>query len=92
MAAERSAGKDGRRKAMARRAAVSAAGAALLVGLPWLFAGTPAAAAGAALALLWVAWRHDNQLGACFPLAVLLLIVVGVMLMLFFMLIVVRPH
>lgn len=48
-------------------------------------------AAAAALALLWFAWRHDNDVGVCLPLAMLFLIAAGVMGLLLYLLMVTRP-
>jgi len=75
-----------------RRLAVSAVMAAALIALSGYFFGARGYAGAAAVSLLVVAWRHDNDAGFCFPLAMLFLIVIAVMLMLFFMLITVRPH
>ena len=36
-------------------------------------------------ALPWLAWRYDNQTGAFLPLAILLLVVVGVLGLLLFL-------
>jgi len=75
-----------------RRIVTSAAAAlGLVLMLGWLF-GPRGAAAGAAIAVLGLAWRHDNETGACLPLAVLLLLVVGVMFVLLYMLILTAPH
>jgi hypothetical protein len=66
------------------------AGAAIAVA--GMAAGTIGNAAGAVLSLLVVAWRHDNAVGTCWPLAVLVLITIRVMLFLFRLLIVIHPH
>jgi len=68
-----------------------AAAAAFVAVAAWLF-GPRGVAAGAALAFLGVVWRHDNHSGACLPLAVLLLIVLGVMVFLMVMLTIVAPR
>ncbi|HEY0311457.1 MAG TPA: hypothetical protein VGC56_03085 [Allosphingosinicella sp.] len=75
-----------------RKIVTSAAAAlAFVAALAWLL-GPRGAAAGAAIAFLGLAWRHDNQTGACLPLAILLLLVVGVMFVLLYMLILTAPH
>jgi hypothetical protein len=75
-----------------RRFVTSVAAAIAFVAVAaWLF-GPRGAAAGAALAFLGVVWRHDNQSGACLPLAVLMLIVLGVMAFLMVMLVIVAPR
>jgi hypothetical protein len=45
-------------------------------------------AAASALALLWLAWRHDNEVGVCLPLAILFLIVLGVMCLLLYLMVI----
>jgi hypothetical protein len=42
-------------------------------------------AAGGVIALLWLAWRHDNEVGACLPLTILFLIVVAVLCLLIYL-------
>jgi hypothetical protein len=42
-------------------------------------------AAGAVISLLWIAWRHDNKVGVCLPLAILFLIVIAVMCLLIYL-------
>lgn len=49
-------------------------------------------AAGCAIALLMFAWRHDNELGAFFPLAMLLVIMLAVIFAIFYLLIVIHPR
>jgi hypothetical protein len=44
----------------------------------------------AVVGIIWVAWRHDNDMGACLPLVVLLLIVAGVLMLLMYLMIVVH--
>jgi hypothetical protein len=46
------------------------------------------------LALPWLAWRYDNETGAFLPLAVLLLLVLGVLALLLFLVTLVffAPH
>jgi hypothetical protein len=48
-------------------------------------------AAGAAISLLWIAWRHDNEVGVCLPLAILILIVISVMCLLIYLMLVTHP-
>jgi hypothetical protein len=75
-----------------RRIVTSAAAAlAFVATLAWQF-GPRGPAPGAAIAFLGLAWRHDNETGACLPLAVLLLIVLGVMLTVIYMLMLTAPH
>ena len=66
--------------------------AAALIALSGYCFGARGYAGAAALSLLLIAWRHDNDAGYCFPLEMLFLIAIAVMLVLFFMLITVRPH
>jgi len=42
-------------------------------------------AAAGAISLLWIAWRHDNEVGVCLPLAILLLIVIAVLCLLIYL-------
>ena len=49
-------------------------------------------AAASAIALLWLAWRHDNEVGVCLPLAVLFLIVIGVMCLLLYLMLIMNQH
>jgi hypothetical protein len=75
-----------------RRIVTSAAAAlGLVLLLGWLF-GPRGAAVGAAIAFLGLAWRHDNETGACLPLAVLLLLVLGVMFVLVYLLMLTAPR
>lgn len=74
------------------RIVTSAAAAVALVVLLGLLFGPRGAAGGAVVGFLGIVWRHDDQSGACLPLAVLLLLVVGVMLLLMFLLIVMHPR
>jgi len=43
---------------------------------------------GAVGSFLGLAWRYDNQTGTCLPLAVLLLLVIGVMFLLIYLMVV----
>ena len=67
--------------------AVAAAGIAIAAGL----FGPAAGFVTAAIAILWVTWRHDNQIGACLPLVLLLLIAIGVLMLLMYLLVVTHP-
>ena len=49
-------------------------------------------AAASAVALLWLAWRYDNEVGVCLPLAVLFLIVIGVMCLLLYLMLITNQH
>ena len=44
--------------------------------------------ASATVSLLWIAWRHDNDLGAFLPLAMLVLIAVGVLALLIYLMLI----
>ncbi len=61
--------------------------AAIVGGLSWAW-GPRGLLAGLALALLLLAWRHDNNVGFLLPLAVLVIITIGVILLLFYLLII----
>jgi hypothetical protein len=73
------------------RIVTSAAAIALVALAAWLL-GPRGAAAAVALAFLVVVWRHDNESGACLPLAVLLLLAVVAMVLLIFMLMLIAPR
>lgn len=45
----------------------------------WAFAGAAGLAASLLLCLLIAAWRHDNDLGTCFPLALLFVLLIVVL-------------
>ncbi|MCW4462223.1 hypothetical protein OK349_10945 [Sphingomonas sp. BT-65] len=45
----------------------------------------------AVVAILWIAWRHDNDLGTCLPLVVLVLLAVGMLALLMFLVAIDRP-
>ncbi|MGZ2411762.1 apolipoprotein N-acyltransferase [Sphingomonas sp. F9_3S_D5_B_2] len=75
-------------RARATRVIVSVVACAIALPAAGYLFGPRGLAIAAALALLWLAWRHDNEVGVCLPLAVLFLIVIGVMgLLLYLMLI-----
>jgi hypothetical protein len=75
-----------------RRLLVSLVAAGVAIAVAGMVAGPIGYAAAAALSLLVVAWRHDNAAGTCLPLAMLVLITIGVMLFLFRLLIVIHPR
>jgi hypothetical protein len=56
------------------------------------FFGARGWAAGAAIALLWLAWRHDNEVGVCLPLAILFLIALAVMCLLIYLMLLTHPR
>lgn len=58
----------------------------IAVALGGLLFGAAGGAVGAAASLLFAAVRHDNDLGTCFPLALLFLIVLAVLTILMWML------
>lgn len=47
--------------------------------------GPRGSAVGGAIALLWLASRHDNEVGVCLPLAILFLIVIAVLCLLIYL-------
>ena len=65
-----------------RRVAASLGGSAVAIGLGTLMFGPWGLAVTTVLAILAIAWRHDNQVGACFPLVLLGMIVVTVLVLL----------
>ena len=72
------------RPSVSRRAAATAAIGAAAIGLGWALFGGPGLGIAALLAFLFAAVRHDNDLGTCFPLAllfVIVLVVLGVLMM-----------
>lgn len=42
--------------------------------------------------MLWIAWRHDNEVGVCLPLAILFLIVIAVMCLLIYLMLIAHPR
>ena len=60
--------------------------AAALAALGWLWAGGPGIAASLVVSFPLAAWRHDNQVGAFFPLAMILVIVILILVLLMAML------
>ena len=62
--------------------AVTLAVAAALAALGWLAAGGPGIAASCLVTFPVTAWRHDNQVGAFFPLAMILVVVVLILVLL----------
>ena len=69
-----------------RRLIVTAAVAVVLITLPSTLWGPVGGLGGFLAALPVVAWRHDNDVGLFFPLAVMTVIVVLVMLLLLILL------
>jgi MFS family permease len=63
---------------------------AIVAGLGWSF-GPRGLLVGLMIALLLVAWRHDNNVGLLVPLAVLLIITILVMFLIFYLLAVIHP-
>ena len=63
--------------------------AAIVAGLGWAF-GPRGLLAGLIIAILFVAWRHDNDVGVLVPLAVLLIITLLVMFLIFYLLAVIH--
>jgi hypothetical protein len=79
-------------KAAPARIAVTIIVAAIVITLSGELFGPKGWAAGAAAALLWIAWRHDNEVGVCLPLAVLFLIVVAVLCLLIYLIMLTHAH
>lgn len=74
-----------------KRLAVSAVYAmAIVTGLRWSL-GPRGLVVGLMIALLLVAWRHDNSVGLLIPLAVLFIITILVMFLIFYLLAVIHP-
>jgi hypothetical protein len=71
------------------RPLVSLASAAVIVAASSWVWGPRGLLAGMALGLLLIAWRHDNNVGVLLPLAILVIITIGVMLLLFNLLVLV---
>jgi len=80
-----------KRRAVAR-VATSLGAAGMAMTAAGMLAGLRGFAVCAALSLLWIAWRHDNEVGVCLPLAVLVLIVAGVLCLLIYLLMIAHPH
>jgi hypothetical protein len=76
----------GGKAARASRAFGTAAIAAGLAFIGWLALGGLDAAASLLAGFLLAAWRHDNDLGTCFPLALLVVITILIMVVLMTML------
>ncbi len=68
------------------RVAATATIGAVAILLAGVAFGGPGVAVSAPLAFLCAAIRHDNDLGTCFPLALLFLIIIAVLLLLLMML------
>jgi hypothetical protein len=73
-------------RARAHRVLISMVVSAIVLAAAAYLFGPRGFAAGSALTLLWLAWRHDNDVGVFVPLAVLFLIVVAVMGLLLYLL------
>jgi hypothetical protein len=69
-----------------RRISITVVIAAGLAMLGWVGFGEPGIAIALVLSLLIVSIRHDNNLGTCFPLAVMFVLVLAVLLLLIAML------
>lgn len=54
----------------------------LLAAIGWSVLGGAGAAASLLFSFPIAAWRHDNQVGACFPLAIILVIVALILIVL----------
>lgn len=76
----------------ARRVLISIGVCAMLLPAAAYLFGPRGLLVAAAIALLWLAWRHDNEVGVCLPLAVLLLIVIGVMCLLLYLMLITHPR
>jgi uncharacterized protein YacL len=74
------------RSLVASKAFQTLAIAATLIAFGTILFGFAGAASCLLLAFLVAAWRHDNDLGTCFPLALLFVIVVLIMVALLAML------
>jgi len=79
-------------RARVSRALVSMLACAILLTAAGYLFGPRGLAVSAALGLLWLAWRHDNEVGVCLPLAVLFLIVVAVMCLLLYLMLITHPR
>lgn len=82
----------GLRKGTATRMLTSIAVAAGGTAIAGLVFGPIGGVAAAVAAILWAAWRHDNDLGTCLPLAVLVLLVIGMLALLMFLTAIDRPR
>jgi hypothetical protein len=78
--------------AAAGRIAVSILVCAVVVAVAGELFGPRGWAGAGVIALLWLAWRHDNEVGVCLPLAVLFLIVIAVMCLLIYLMLLTRPR
>jgi hypothetical protein len=68
------------------RVAATLAIALALAFCGWLAFGRAGIAASLLVSFPVAAWRHDNQVGACFPLALILVIVILILVVLIAML------
>ena len=68
------------------RIAITLAVAAALAGFGWLAASGAGIAASLLVSFPVAAWRHDNQVGACFPLVMILAVVILILVTLMAML------
>jgi hypothetical protein len=75
-----------------RRRIGTAAVSVALIAAGWLVHGSLGLFAALMIALLLVAWRHDNDLGTCFPLAMLFVLVVAVLTLVTAMVILILAH
>lgn len=73
------------------RRIASLVGAGAVVAFAAILTGPAGSVAAAAMALLVVVWRHDNNLGTCLPLAVLFLLICGVLALLIVLMRVTHP-
>jgi hypothetical protein len=76
----------------ARRIIVSVVVCAFALPAAGYLLGPRGLVAASAVGLLWLAWRHDNEVGVCLPLAVLFLIVIGVMCLLLYLMLIMNQR
>ena len=72
-------------RAAVARIVVSILVSAVFVAVVGELFGPRGSAVGGAIALLWLASRHDNEVGVCLPLAILFLIVIAVLCLLIYL-------
>jgi hypothetical protein len=79
-------------RAAAGRIAVSILVCAVIVAGSGELLGPKGWAGAGVIAFVWAAWRHDNEVGVCLPLAILFLIVIAVMCLLIYLMLLTHPR